>query len=87
MRNNDKSGAKFFNLIDQKVFENLKNRIRLVNLNSIIFLFRYKSIKIFIESIESQWKYKHIAIDILKIALGSIKDFLNIFEIILNIMS
>lgn len=87
MRNNDKSGAKFFNLIDQKVFENLKNRIRLINLNSIIFFFRDKSIKIFIESIESQWKYKHIAIDILKIALGSIKDFLNIFEIILNIMS
>lgn len=87
MRNNDKSGVKFFNLIDQKVFENLKNRIRLVNLNSIIFLFRYKSIKIFIESIESQWKYKHIAIDILKIALGSIKNFLNIFKIILNIMS
>lgn len=87
MRNNDKSGVKFFNLIDQKVFENLKNRIRLINLNSIIFFFRDKSIKIFIESIESQWKYKHIAIDILKIALGSIKDFLNIFEIILNIMS
>lgn len=87
MRNNDKSGVKFFNLIDQKVFENLKNRIRLVNLNNIIFLLRDKSIKIFIESIESQWKYKHIAIDILKIALGSIKNFLNIFKIILNIMS